>query len=64
MKQTEEIQKLIQTNAERLSTKTLDNLINLIQDKKTARRNYADERQRLEVEFAKVSNSELRVHEQ
>ena len=57
IKQTEEIQKLIQQSAERLSTKTLDNLISLIQDKKTARKNYADERQRLEVEFAKVSGA-------
>ena len=44
----------MQQNTERMCTKTLESLVTLINDKRTARKTYADERQRLEVEFAKV----------
>ena len=44
----------MQQNTDRMCTKTLESLITLINDKRTTRKTYADERQRLEVEFAKV----------
>ena len=56
VKQTEAIQKVLQQNTDRMCTKTLESLITLISDKRTARKTYADERQRLEVEFAKVGS--------
>ncbi len=53
--QTEALQRAMQHNTDRMCTKTLEALITLINDKRTARKNYADERTRLEVEFNKVS---------
>ena len=56
IKGTEKLAELLQFSFDGLTTKVMDKLTSLITDKKAARKNYEDERNRLEKEFSRVSS--------
>lgn len=54
IKETENVIQLIRDNAEKLVAKTLERLVQVINEKKAAKKFYGDEHSRLESDFAKV----------
>ena len=57
VKETEVYAHNMKTNADKLCTKTLDKIVQIINEKKSARKVYADEKVRLESEYNKVRST-------
>ena len=57
IEETSNVAKQITENVNQLCSKTLEKLLQLTQEMKSNRKSYVDERQRLDVEFAKVCRS-------
>ena len=55
VKGTEQFTQLLQANVESLSTKVSEKITSLITEKKASRKQYEDERNRMEKEFTRVS---------
>ena len=53
--ETENVIKVIQENAEKMCTKTLGKIVQLINEKKSSRKFYCDERKKLDDDFTRVS---------
>ena len=58
IKETDSVIKLIRDNADKLCARTLERLVQVINEKKAARKLYNDEHNRLEAEFNKVATVE------
>ena len=61
IKETETTIKTIRENADNLCAQTLEKLVQLINEKKAARRNYAEERNRHESDFSKVMDLTIEI---
>ena len=57
VKETEALSNIIKSNADTICTQTLEKLVSLIEDKRTSRISYTDERRRFEDEIKKVQSS-------
>lgn len=63
VRQTDHFVKLLKQNVEEMSSKTMEKLTDLINEKKAARRQYQEERNRLDLEFSKVQD-DVNKHKQ
>ncbi|XP_012946229.1 tyrosine-protein kinase Fer [Aplysia californica] len=64
IKETERLMKCVRAKTEHLATHTLEVLTQLMTEKKAARRKYADDRHRLDADFAKVQEEVSRLRQE